>query len=142
MPFYSVQLAGWQAMSKDPAGGDGWSEFRDAQRRSLAIPFTGMASAVDVGDIDDIHPKNKQDVGERLALLALARDYGQKNLVCSGPLYREMKVEGNKIRISFDSTGSGLIVATKKGYDPIVKDPQGKLKKFAIAGVDRIWGLI
>lgn len=141
-PFYYVQLANYQNPSNTPQGGDGWARVRMAQNKSLSITNTGMAVAIDLADVGnpgDIHPKNKQDVGERLALLALARDYGQKNLVCSGPLYREMKVEGNKIRISFDSTGSGLIVATKKGYDPIVKDPQGKLKKFAIAGVDRKW---
>jgi sialate O-acetylesterase len=101
-----------------------------------------MAVAIELADRDnpgDVHPKNKKDVGERLSLWALARDYGKKNLVYSGPLYKGMKVEGSKIRIAFDSVGSGLTIATKKGYDPVVKEPQGKLRKFAIAGDDKKW---
>jgi sialate O-acetylesterase len=66
----------------------------------------------------------------------LAKDYGKADLVYSGPLYKEMKIEGNKIRVVFDSVGSGLTVATKKGLAPMVKEPQGKLKRFAIAGED------
>ena len=110
--------------------------------KSLTIPNTGMAVAIELADVDnpkDIHPKNKKDVGERLALWALAKDYGKKGVVCSGPLYKAMKVEGAKIRIAFDSVGSGLTAATKKGYDPMVKEPQGKLQKFAIAGEDKKW---
>jgi sialate O-acetylesterase len=112
------------------------------QLKSLTIPNTGMAVAIDLADVGnpgDIHPKNKKDVGERLALWALAKDYGKKNIVYSGPLYKDMKIEGNKIRITFDSIGSGLIIGTKKGYDPMVKNPQGKLQKFAIAGEDKKW---
>ena len=86
-----------------------------------------------------MHPTNKRDVGERLALWALAKNYGKKDLVYSGPLYKEIKVEGSKIRVLFDSVGSGLTVATKNGYDPVVKEPQGKLRKFAIAGDDKKW---
>ena len=86
-----------------------------------------------------IHPKNKQDVGERLARWALAKDYGNKDLVFSGPLYREMKVEGDKIRIGFDSAGSGLTAATKTGRAPILAESQGKLRGFAIAGEDQQW---
>jgi len=113
-----------------------------AQLKSLAITNTGMAVAIELADIgnpNDVHAKNKKDVGERLSLWALAKDYGKKNLVYSGPLYNGMKVEGTKIRIAFDSVGSGLTVATKKGYDPVVKEPQGKLRKFAIAGDDKKW---
>ncbi len=146
-PFYLVQLAGrfssdYTPAGKDPAGGDGWAKIRMAQFKALTIPHTGMAVAMDLADVrepGDIHPKNKRDVGERLALWALAKDYGKKNLVYSGPLYKEMKIEGNKIRIIFDSVGSGLTVATKRGFDPVVKEPKGKLKHFAIAGEDKKW---
>lgn len=150
-PFYYVQLANYQNPNSNPQGGDGWARVRMAQSKSLSITNTGMAVAIDLADVgnpSDIHPKNKRDVGERLALWALAKDYpsttlraGGKaaDLVYSGPLYREMKIEGNKIRLVFDSVGSGLVVATKKGYDPAVKDPQGKLQKFAIAGADKKW---
>ena len=141
-PFYFVQLANFQNPNNNPAGGDGWARLRMAQNKTLTIPNTGMAVAIDLadpGNPGDIHPKNKLDVGERLALWALAKDYGQNDLVYSGPLYREMKIEGDKIRIIFDSVGSGLTIATKKGYGPIIKDPQGKLQRFAIAGEDKKW---
>jgi len=141
-PFYFVQLANYQNPNNNPEGGDGWAKVRMAQSKTLTIPNTGMAVAIDLADIGnpgDIHPKNKKDVGERMALWSLAKDYGKKDLVYSGPLYREMKIEGDKIRLVFDNVGSGLTVATKKGYDPIVKDPQCKLQKFAIAGEDKKW---
>ena len=142
-PFYFVQLANY-GNPDTIAGADdgGWAKLRMAQLKSLAITNTGMAVAIELADIGnphDVHAKNKKDVGERLALWALAKDYGKKNLVYSGPLFKDMKVEGSKIRIAFDSVGSGLIVATKKGYDPVVKEPQGKLQKFAIAGDDKKW---
>jgi hypothetical protein len=78
-------------------------------------------------------------VGERLALWALAKDYGKKDLVYSGPLYKEMRTEAGWIRIVFDSVGSGLTVATKAGREPIVADPRGKLQQFAIAGEVKKW---
>jgi sialate O-acetylesterase len=141
-PFYIVQLAGRGLPVENPEGGDGWAKIRMAQFKALTIPHTGMAVAMDLADVrdpGDIHPKNKRDVGERLALWALAKDYGKKDLVYSGPLFKEMKIEANKIRIVFDSAGSGLTVATKKGFAPVVKEPQGKLKRFAIAGEDKKW---
>ena len=146
-PFYIVQLAGRFRASdapagQDPAGGDGWAKIRMAQFKALDIPHTGLAVAMDLADVrepGDIHPKNKRDVGERLALWALAKDYGKKDLVYSGPLYKEMKIEGDKIRLIFDSVGSGLTVATKKGFAPVVKEPKGRLKHFAIAGEDKKW---
>ena len=141
-PFYLVQLAGRFRSTDNPAGGDGWAKIRMAQFKALAIPRTGMAVAMDLADVrepGDIHPKNKRDVGERLALWTLAKDYGKKDLVYSGPLYKTMKIEGDKIWIIFDSVGSGLTVATKKGFDPVVKEPQGKLKRFAISGEDKKW---
>ncbi|MEI6233076.1 MAG: sialate O-acetylesterase [Planctomycetota bacterium] len=142
-PFYFVQLANYGNPTDNPGADDrGWAKLRMAQLKSLAVPNTGMAVAIelaDVGNPGDVHAKNKKDVGERLSLWALAKDYGKKDLVYSGPLYKDMKIEGAKIRISFDSVGSGLTIATKKGYDPMVKDPHGKLQKFAIAGEDKKW---
>ena len=84
-----------------------------------------MVVITDVGNIQDIHPRNKQAVGKRLALWALAKDYGKKEVIFSGPLYKSMKVEGNKIRIEFTSTGSGLI--SRDGKD---------LSDFMISGSD------
>jgi len=141
-PFYFVQLPNYSNPDNKPEGGDGWAKTRMGQFKALSIPNTGMAVTIelaDVGNPGNVHPTNKRDVGERLALWALAKNYGKKDLVYSGPLYKEIKVEGSKIRVFFDSVGSGLTVATKNGYDPMVKEPQGKLRKFAIAGADKQW---
>jgi sialate O-acetylesterase len=138
-PFYYVQLANWQAANEVPAGGDGWANVRMAQDKSLKIPHTGMAVTIDIGDAADIHPKNKEDVGNRLAFWALKQDYGQTNRVCSGPLYKGMKVEEDKIRVSFDYADSGLIVGKKTGHGPAVENADGKLQRFAIAGEDKKW---
>ena len=141
-PFYFVQLPNYAKPDNKPEGGDGWAKTRMGQFKALAIPNTGMAVTIelaDVGNPGNVHPGNKRDVGERLALWALAKNYGKTDLVYSGPLYKEIKVEGSKIRVFFDSVGSGLTVATKKGYDPVVKKPQGKLQKFALAGEDKKW---
>lgn len=137
--FYFVQLADFQKPNDNPAGGDGWARIRDAQRQSLTIPHTGMAVITDIGEANDIHPRNKQDVGARLALWAL-RDVAKKDVTVSGPLYREMKSEPNgQIRLHFDHTGSGLMVGVKKGLNPTAVDDGGMLKRFAIAGEDRQW---
>lgn len=138
LPFYFVQLAAWQQPDDNPEGG-GWGPIRDVQRRCLAIPQTGMASAVDLGDALDIHPKNKADVGERLALWALKNQYGKKDLVASGPLFRKVEIQSNTARIQFDSVGSGLMAARKIGRNPATEDQDGKLRRFAVAGNDRIW---
>jgi len=138
-PFYLVQLANFQQPNDNPAGGDGWAKLREAQRQCLTIPNVGMAVITDIGEARDIHPRNKQDVGLRLALWALAKDYGQKDLVYSGPLYKSHAVEGKTIRVQFDSAGSGLMVGRKKGLAPTAEDVGGKLKRFAIAGADKAW---
>ncbi len=138
-PFYFVQLANFREANDNPAGGDGWSKLREAQRRCLTIPNVGMAVITDIGEVRDIHPRNKQDVGLRLALWALANDYGQSDLVYSGPLYKSHTVEGNTIRMQFDHVGSGLMVGKKEGLAPTVEDAAGKLKRFAIAGADKQW---
>lgn len=139
-PFYYVQLANWQKSDlNNPAGGDGWAMLREAQRHALGITNTGMAVITDIGDAADIHPKNKQDVGGRLARWALAKTYDQKDVVYSGPLYKSMAVEGDKIRLSFDSVGGGLMVGEKKGLEPALEVEDGKLQLFSIAGADKVW---
>ena len=141
-PFYYVQLASFQAVSTDPTGGNGWAKLREAQTKSLAAPNSGMAVITDTVPLDqanDIHPKNKYDVGMRLARWALGRDYGEKQLEVSGPLFKEIKIEGGKARLTFDHTGAGLMVGMKEGRNPAVENQAGKLKQFAIAGADKKW---
>ena len=141
-PFYFVQLASFQGVSENPAGGEGWAKLRAAQTKALSIPNTGMAVIIDtvpLKESNDIHPKNKYDVGMRLARWALNRDYGQKDCVPSGPIFKEMKIEDGKARLSFDFTGSGLMVASKEGRSAAVEEKTGKLKRFAIAGADKKW---
>jgi sialate O-acetylesterase len=137
-PFYWVQLADFQKSNGKPEGGDGWAKLREAQRKSLTIPNTGMAVIHDIGNARDIHPKNKQDVGDRLAQWALHQTYKQDIVPC-GPLFKKIEVEGNKIRIHFDHVGKGLMVGSKEGLAPTKEVPGGKLEKFAIAGKDKAW---
>ncbi|MEZ6056891.1 MAG: sialate O-acetylesterase [Planctomycetaceae bacterium] len=137
--FYFVQLANFQKPTDNPEGGDGWARIREAQRQSLTIPHTGMAVITDIGEAGDIHPRNKQDVGTRLAAWALRDVHEMKDVVVSGPLYKSMKIEGNKIAISFDHVGGGLMVGKKEGLSPTVEDKEGKLARFAIAGEDKQW---
>ncbi|HEX8914178.1 MAG TPA: sialate O-acetylesterase [Humisphaera sp.] len=139
-PFYYVQLPNYQPATDDPAGGPrGWGYCRMAQLKALSVPKTGMAVTIDVGDARDIHPKNKQDVGERLALWALAKDYGKRDLVFSGPLLAGVKVEGDRVRVSFDHVGGGLMVGRKQGRGPVVEEKDGRLRRFAVAGADKVW---
>ncbi len=118
-PFYWVQIA---PFNYGPSGKS--YIVRDAQRRTLSVPNTGMAVTLDIGTVDNIHPPDKQDVGHRLALWALDKTYG-KRLVYSGPLYRSMRVEGDKAIISFRDVDGGLV------YKPL----DGK-SNFIIAGKD------
>ena len=142
-PFYIVQLASFTAKTTDPAGGNGYARIRNAMRiAAQTIPKTGLAVAIDIGNADDIHPKNKYDVGYRLSLWALRDVYGMKDLVVSGPLYKGLKIEDDKARVSFDYVGSGLFAGEKGPDTPGVKPtatPDGKLRGFAIAGADRQW---
>jgi sialate O-acetylesterase len=139
LAFYWVQLADFQNPSNKPEGGDGWAKLREAQRKALEVEHTGMAVIIDIGAARDIHPKNKQDVGWRLAQWALHQTYGLKDIVPSGPLYKGLKVEGDSIRLSFNNVGSGLIVGEKTGLEPTKAVKDGKLQKFAIAGADKKW---
>jgi sialate O-acetylesterase len=121
LPFYYVQIAPY----KYGPGNTNLPGIWNAQLASLAIPNTGMAVTTDIATVNDIHPPNKQDVGKRLALWALAKTYGKKDLVYSGPLFKKAKPDGDKIAVLFDSIGSGL--ATRDGKD---------VSHFEIAGED------
>jgi sialate O-acetylesterase len=125
LPFLFVQVANVLPPDPQPVASE-WAELRESQRLALALPRTGMAVAIDVGEEKDVHPKNKQEIGRRLALIARAQVYGEKDLVFSGPLYRAMKVEGAAIRCEFDYAAGGLATP---GNAP--------LRGFAIAGADR-----
>ena len=122
-PFYFVQLANFRQSPEYPGNSD-WAELREAQLMTLSLENTGMAVTIDIGDADDIHPKNKQEVGRRLALAARANTYGE-NIAFSGPLYDSYKIEGNKVRISFKHA-EGLKTSDNK-----------ELSGFAVAGPDR-----
>lgn len=123
-PFYFVQLANFMKVDDEPIPSS-WAELRDAQRQTLSLPNTGMAVAIDIGEGPDIHPKNKQEVGRRLAQIALARDYGMK-IPYTGPVYKSFKKAGNSLVLSFTGAETGL--KARSG---------GDLKGFAIAGADQ-----
>ena len=123
LPFYYVQLAPYRYGNR---GSELLAGIWEAQLKTLAVPHTGMAVTVDIGNTRDIHPRNKQDVGKRLALWALAKDYGRKKLVYSGPLYKGMTVQGDAIHISFDHVGDGLVSRDGKA-----------LSHFTIAGANK-----
>ncbi|WP_020528998.1 sialate O-acetylesterase [Flexithrix dorotheae] len=128
MPFLFVQLANWK-QRQDKPGESNWAELREAQTNALELSNTGMAVIIDIGEANDIHPRNKQDVGKRLALAARKVAY-QEDLVFSGPTYQSMKIRGNKIHLKFQNTGSGLVT----------KDNQ-TIRGFAISGEDKnfVW---
>jgi len=127
LPFLFVQLANFQERKAEPAE-SAWAELREAQLRTLSVPNTAMAVIIDIGEADDIHPKNKQDVGERLALAGLGTVYG-KDVAYSGPIYESMEIEGARIRLHFRHVDGGLVAN------------EGELKGFAVAGADRkfVW---
>ena len=139
LAFYWVQLANFRKENENPAGGDGWAKIREAQTQALDIPGTGMAVITDIGAANDIHPRNKQDVGWRLAQWALHQTYGKKNVVPAGPLFKSQKVEGDSIRLSFNYVVKGLMVGKKTGLEPTMEVKAGKLSHFAIAGEDKKW---
>lgn len=123
-PFLFVQLAGFGHNEPEPADYQ-WSELREAQSMALAVPLTGMATAVDVGDENDVHPRDKQDVAHRLVLAAAKVAYGE-NLVYSGPTYQSIQLQGSRARIHFAHLGTGLLVKDKYGY----------VRGFEVAGPD------
>lgn len=126
-PFYFVQLANFRANNGNNAsGGSTWAELREAQTETLQLPNTGMAVIVDIGESSDIHPKNKQDVGKRLAAISLANTYG-KSQVFSGPTFKSMQVQGGSLLLTFDNAEGGFTVKNKYGY----------INGFEVAGEDQ-----
>jgi sialate O-acetylesterase len=126
--FEIVQLANYMEVKKQP-GESGWAELREAQfLTTKALPNVGIGLAIDIGEAKDIHPRNKQEVGRRLALSTLGTAFG-KDLEYSGPVFKSKEVKGNTIRLTFDHLGGGLVA---KGSD--------KLEGFAIAGEDNKYG--
>ena len=135
-PFLFVQLA---KFNLSWIGTTGWAHLREVQLKSLSTPNTGMAVAYDVGDPNNIHPKDKLDVGLRLALVAEHVAYG-KDLVYSGPIYDSMQVTGNSITLNFSQTGSGLVIGTAPwNASGVVPPSNEKLVGFTIAGADKNW---
>ena len=124
-PFLFVSLANYTQPPSQPSESS-WAELREAQATALQLPHTGMALAIDLGDANDLHPRNKQDVGKRLALNALNLVY-QKPVVYAGPQFAEMKVSGEKVQLKFRQAGSGLRA----------KDGHTEIRGFAMAGSDR-----
>ena len=124
LPFFYVQLANFHERRNEPVEAL-WAELREAQTLALHLPHTAMASAIDVGLGHDVHYPNKQEVARRLALIALAKSYGQ-HIEYSGPQYKDYTIDGHKLTITF-THADGL---TAKG---------GQLREFAIAGADHVW---
>jgi sialate O-acetylesterase len=137
-PFLYVQLPNFRQPAVNPSSGN-WPWVREAQAKTLALINTGMAVTTDAGDALDIHPYDKSDPGNRLALVALHSVYGMK-MVSSGPFYKSMKVEGNKIIISFDEVHKGLVVG-RPNADGSLNPANIELKGFGIAGADHkfVW---
>ena len=129
-PFLYVQLANFMQAMPEPVPSS-WAMLRESQSAALDLPNTAQAVIIDIGEANDIHPRNKQDVGLRLSLAARKLAYGEEKIVYSGPTYKEMKKDGQSIVLSFDHTGSGLLAKDKYGY----------LKGFTIAGADQkfVW---
>jgi sialate O-acetylesterase len=130
LPFLFVQLANFLPPSTEPGESD-WALLRESQSAALALPGTAQVVLIDAGEADDVHPRDKQVVGERLALAARKTAHGEE-IVFSGPAYRGHEIEGGRVVIDFDHIGGGLVA----------KDaPGGELRAFAIAGADRrfVW---
>lgn len=149
-PFYFVQLAPWLSAAKEP-GDSSWAELREAQLMTLKLPKTGMAVITDLGHEMDIHPTPKRPVGERLSLVARAKTYGE-DIVYSGPIFKSMKIDGNKAILTFEHVGGGLVAHEMEPTDTRknpktgqtgsawrVKDgsKNAELRGFAIAGSDK-----
>lgn len=129
-PFYFVQLATYFAGSGgNKNSGNEWAELREAQALTLQLPNTGMVVTTDIGNPKDIHPTNKQEVGRRLALVALQQTYGQSGLQAQGPVFAQATSQGRQMVVRFAHTGSGLLA----------KDACGYLYGFEVAGADRQW---
>ena len=124
-PFLFVQLANHHDESILPRQSN-WAELREAQALALALPNTGMATAIDIGEADDIHPKNKLDVGRRLGISAMKVAY-DRQIVSSGPTFSKMRVDGSHVIIEYNNVGGGLVTKDKYGY----------VRGFQVAGSDQ-----
>ncbi|MFA6961594.1 MAG: sialate O-acetylesterase [Opitutaceae bacterium] len=149
LPFYFCQLANFQAKNSDPAAGSAWAELREAQAGALALPGTGMAVLIDIGEEQDIHFRDKRDAGVRLAAVALAKTYGRP-VPCDGPVYRSTMVEGGRLRLRFAPAEGGLVARPlpevyqpKSSYaatKPLIRNsPDSELQGFAVCGDDHRW---
>ena len=149
-PFYITQLAGYTAVKDDPAD-DTWAELREAQTMTTrTLKKVGQACIIDLGEADDVHPIRKQEVGERLAKLALTNDYGEK-YICNGPEFESCIIDGGSIRVRFSNVAGGLKVIPSGHFaearygsaameKPLVqKAEKGDLSGFQIAGADHVW---
>ncbi|MFD2941124.1 sialate O-acetylesterase [Flavobacterium notoginsengisoli] len=126
-PFYFVQLSTFDETGGNSQKGSRWAELREAQSETLKLPNTGMVVTTDIGNAKDIHPTNKQDIGLRLAAIAMNNLYGKKQ-VHSGPTYKSQEIKGNQITLTFDNIGSGLSTPNND-----------ELKGFEIAGADKVF---
>ncbi|XHR27102.1 MAG: sialate O-acetylesterase [Chthoniobacteraceae bacterium] len=148
-PFYLCQLANYQAKAATP-GESAWAELRESQSRAVEVPHTGVAVLIDIGEQDDVHPRNKKEAAERLLRIALNQTYGKSNLPFNGPVYESAQREGKRMRLHF-AAGSGPLVAKAlpETYQPrsalpltlpLAKpSPKSALQGFAICGEDRKW---
>lgn len=141
--FYFVQLAYWGTVPSNATPvltSGGWdADTRIQQANAMALPHAGMASALDIGDTADMHPTDKLDLGERLALWALKNDYGRAITETSGPILKNVTISGNTLICSFDHIGSGLMVGSKTPYVPTAEVVGGTLQKFSISGASGTW---
>jgi len=148
LPFYFCQLANFKPKTAAPEESPD-AELRESQSLALKLPRTGQAVLIDIGEAGDIHPRNKKDVGDRLARIALADSYGKK-IAFSGPVYQSMKIEGGRIRLTFTHADGRLTarplpatydVKTQTGVTaPLVRNsPDSELEGFAICGADHKW---
>jgi len=138
-PFYFVQLPGYHGLIKDPAGADPRVGIRAAQERALEIPYTGMAVTLDIGLLNDNHPTNKKDVGERLARWALRNEYKRQDVEYSGPVCKRMEQEGGNVRLFFDHADGGLVIGRKDGTAPGEEIKDAKCPPVSAAGADGRW---
>lgn len=125
IPFYWVQLANYMPADEHPSVSN-WAVLRDAQNSALSLPHTGQAVTIDVGDANDIHPRDKQTVGHRLAYLALHNDYGMADIYCESPQVLKAVRKGNNILVTFDNVAGRLMAKNRYGY----------VCGFAVAGAD------
>ncbi len=149
LPFYFCQLPNYASLEKEPGHG-AWAEMREAQSQALKLPKTGEAVLIDAGEDGSLHPRDKRPPGDRLARLALAREYG-KPVADSGPVYDSITIEGDKIKVKFRSTEGGLVAkpipaeytpntARPQMKKPVPRNsPSSELEGFAVCGEDQKW---